>query len=167
MYLGTVGENRHWPINQQVSVPWCTYDVGILKYRLCCCLTSSQQVNSLEVTPDRSMIAAAGMFIITTYCLLIKSILSTNLQHRSQNLSVFFSVSRLPTHPHVWLELQQPKPSDHIRWRQQEHHVGGLPWGRSLDVHRGGGLHGSDLGPEVHHLAFDACMGVNQILIKC
>jgi len=60
--------------------------------------------------------------------------------------SCFF---RLPAHPHVRPELQQPQPGDQLRRRQQEHHVRGLPRRWTLDVHGRRGLHGSHMGPQV------------------
>lgn len=56
---------------------------------------------------------------------------------------------RLSAHSHVWPELEQPQPCDQL-WRcKQEHHVCGLSWRWTLDVHRRRRLHGSNMGPEV------------------
>ncbi|NWS36531.1 LST8 protein, partial [Polioptila caerulea] len=56
---------------------------------------------------------------------------------------------RVPAHPHVRPQLQQPQPRHQLRRREQEHHLGGVPRGRALDVHGRGGLHGPHLGPQV------------------
>ncbi|XP_059340318.1 target of rapamycin complex subunit LST8 isoform X1 [Ammospiza nelsoni] len=63
---------------------------------------------------------------------------------------------RVPAHPHVRPELQQPQPRDQLRRREQEHHLGGVPRGRALDVHGRGGLHGPHLGPQVPEPAVPA-----------
>jgi WD40 repeat protein len=104
-------------INQQVSVPWCTLSCRNTKNLLCVCLTSSQQVNSLEVTPDRSMIAAAGMFIITIYWPLLKSILSTNSQHRSNNLFFWGGGSLFLGYQHIRMyDLNSNNPNPVITY---------------------------------------------------
>lgn len=59
------------------------------------------------------------------------------------------TVFRLSAHSHVRLKLQQPQPCHQLRRRQQEHHVRGLPWRWTLDVHGGRRLYGSDLGFKV------------------
>lgn len=104
--------------------------------------SSFQQVNSLEVTPDRSMIAAAG-----------QSKLSPLKAARRFTARSSSSSCRVSAHPHVRPELQQPKPRHQLRRSQQEHHLRGLPWGRTLDVHWRRGLHGSHMGPKVRRFA--------------
>ena len=101
----------------------------------------SQQVNALDITPDKLRVAAAGKLQIV--------LLSPELCYVFLIISANFFIIRLSTYSYVWHLLWQSQPSYELWGSFKKCHWSRIPRRWSMDVHWWRRLYCSSLGFEV------------------